>query len=79
MTLAKRGRHKGDNMSYELDPNTVPRNGAPVRIPVPGMQRGIGLGDVIAGLTKALGIQPCNACERRRRWLNQRIQLGGRR
>ena len=31
-------------------------------------------GDVIAALTKAIGIPPCGACEKRRQWLNQAHQ-----
>jgi len=30
-----------------------------------------GLGDMIAKLTNILGIQPCNACNKRKDWLNQ--------
>lgn len=30
-----------------------------------------GLGDVVAGITKFAGIQPCEACERRREQWNQ--------
>lgn len=30
-----------------------------------------GLGDVVAKATKAVGIQPCAPCERRRNWLNK--------
>lgn len=59
-------------MSYERDPNT------PVQIPIPGMQQ-VGLGDVIARMTKALGIRQCEPCKRRQAWLNARVQLGRRR
>lgn len=31
----------------------------------------LGLGDVIAGITKAVGIAPCQACEERRQKLNR--------
>lgn len=30
-----------------------------------------GLGDVVAGATKAVGIKPCGACQKRREALNQ--------
>jgi hypothetical protein len=63
-------------MSYERDPNYPPQ---PWHIPVPGMQQGVGLGDVIARATHALGIRQCEPCKRRQEWLNQRIRLGGRR
>jgi hypothetical protein len=32
-----------------------------------------GLGDVVAKVTKAVGIKPCGPCERRRQMLNQRF------
>lgn len=38
---------------------------------------GTGIGDMIASATKAIGIQPCAGCERRRRALNRfRIPWG---
>lgn len=30
-----------------------------------------GLGDVVARATKAVGIQPCGRCQKRREWLNK--------
>lgn len=60
-------------MSYERDLNT------PVTIPIPGMQQQVGLGDVIAAMTRAMGIRQCEPCKRRQAWLNARIQLGRRR
>ena len=33
----------------------------------------MGLGDIIAEVTKAFGIPPCNSCEERRKWLNEHI------
>ena len=38
-----------------------------------------GLGDVVARAAGARGIGPCDACEQRRRLLNQMFPLGGRR
>jgi hypothetical protein len=32
-----------------------------------------GLGDTIAKLTKTFGIEPCDACERRRKAFNEKI------
>jgi len=32
--------------------------------------QGVGLGDAIAAMTKAVGIAPCSPCEARRRMLN---------
>ena len=38
-------------------------------------QQGMGVGDLVAKLTKVFGIKPCSACEQRRRVLNKlRIQ-----
>ena len=34
-------------------------------------EQGIGVGDLVAKLTKAFGIKPCSGCEQRRRVLNQ--------
>jgi hypothetical protein len=36
--------------------------------------RGVLIGDVIAALTKAVGIPPCGACDARRVWLNSAQQ-----
>jgi hypothetical protein len=30
-----------------------------------------GVGDVVARVTKAVGIQPCEPCNKRRQWLNK--------
>jgi len=38
-------------------------------------QQGMGVGDLVAKLTKVFGIKPCSACEQRRKVLNKlRIQ-----
>ena len=37
---------------------------------------GVGLGDLVAKATKAVGIKPCGPCEQRRRKLN-RWRIGG--
>lgn len=58
-------------MSYE----TTKRR--PMSIPVPGLRRQVGLGDVVAGMTKAVGIQPCAPCKRRQAYLNRLLQLRG--
>jgi len=34
-----------------------------------------GLGDVVARVTKRLGIQECSGCKARRRWLNRKVPL----
>ena len=38
--------------------------------------QGVGVGDLVAKLTKAFGIKPCSACEQRRKILN-RLRLNG--
>lgn len=35
-----------------------------------------GLGDVVAAATKAVGIQPCGGCQRRREALNKMLPFG---
>lgn len=37
---------------------------------IPTIMQPPGLGDVVAGATKAVGIQPCGKCQRRRQALN---------
>jgi len=32
-----------------------------------------GLGDVVARVTKRLGIKECSGCKARRRWLNRKV------
>jgi len=55
-------------MSYTYDKK-------PFAIPLPGLRQAVGLGDVIARATRAVGIQPCGGCKQRQAWLNQRIVL----
>ena len=47
-------------------------NGKPVERDVPGRDShtGIGLGDVVAGATKAVGFKPCGSCQKRQAALN---------
>lgn len=45
----------------------------PIRIRVPFLNHQIGSGDIVAGATQAMGIQPCEPCEERRRRMNQRV------
>ena len=48
-------------------------NGKPVERDVPGPDSttGIGLGDVVAGATKAVGVKPCGGCKARQAALNK--------
>ena len=47
-------------------------NGKPVErdIPGPDSHTGIGLGDVVAGATKAVGFKPCGSCQKRQAAFN---------
>jgi len=57
-------------MSYVNDPRR------PFRFPLPMQQ--VGLGDVIARATQAVGIKPCPPCKRRQAYLNRLLVLGRR-
>jgi hypothetical protein len=37
----------------------------------PTTERIRGVGDVVAKVTKAVGIKPCPPCQKRRQWLNK--------
>lgn len=39
------------------------------------VQKVTGLGDVVAAVTKAVGIKPCNGCKRRQSWLNRLVNF----
>ena len=45
----------------------------PMRIRVPFLSKHVPAGDAIAAATQAIGIQPCQPCEERKRRLNQRV------
>lgn len=47
------------------------RPGDVLDVCVGGRVAHLGLGDVIAGVTKAIGIEPCQGCEERRQKLNR--------
>lgn len=47
-----------------------------VRVPVPGMKRQVGLGDVVAGATRAVGVKPCLPCKKRQAALNRLLAFG---
>lgn len=36
---------------------------------------GIGLGDVVAAITTAMGVKPCESCEERRKRLNELLPI----
>lgn len=58
-------------MSYTNDPRR------PLRVPLP-FRRQVGLGDVIARATQAVGIQPCPPCKQRQAYLNRLLVFGRR-
>ncbi len=64
------GLYKGEsNMKYW---NIV--DGKPVEsntLIIPGAKPTPGVGDVVAGATKAVGIKPCGACQKRQAALNR--------
>ncbi len=41
------------------------------KLEVMAKEQGIGVGDLIAKLTKTFGIKPCSSCEQRRKVLNK--------
>jgi hypothetical protein len=42
----------------------------PAKLETEAANRGVLIGDVIASMTKAIGVPPCGGCEQRRQWLN---------
>ena len=63
---------QGDNSPEEL-PEAVSKLFPSV---TPTKPAGVGLGDVVHGITSALGIPECGGCADRREWLNK-FRLGG--
>jgi hypothetical protein len=47
----------------------------PKTLQVPGLQKEIGAGDIVAKITAGLGIKPCSPCQKRRERLNQALKL----
>lgn len=45
---------------------------------VPGFRRTIGLGDAVEKVTRRMGIKPCAKCKKRKRLLNEKIVIKGR-
>lgn len=56
-------------VSYTLSVSGRPT--ASAVLPVVAQNRSRGLGDSVAKLTKAFGVQPCGGCQQRREWLNK--------
>lgn len=53
-------------MSYEYEKQ-------PMRIPLPGLRRQVGLGEAIKAGTSAVGIKPCGGCQKRAAWLDRHL------
>lgn len=45
----------------------------PFQIRLPFLRQQIGAGDVAAGITQAIGIQPCEPCKQRQERMNQAV------
>lgn len=58
-----------------FDPSSQQYVEVPDRVRVPFLKQEIGAGDVIAGITQALGVPSCTPCEERRKKLNQKLTL----
>jgi hypothetical protein len=48
----------------------IPR---PIRLPVPGLRRTVGIGQALKKMTTSLGVPPCASCGGRARWLDRRV------
>jgi hypothetical protein len=46
-----------------------------LRIPVPFLHQSVGAGDMVAGVTRAAGVEPCTPCQERKRRMNERLQF----
>jgi hypothetical protein len=58
-----------------LQPRPAEEERQPLQVRVPFLRQSIGLGDAVANLTQAAGIQPCDPCKQRQQALNRRVQL----
>jgi hypothetical protein len=72
LDLYTRSLHSISAATLEADMKKVPR---PIRLPLPGIKRPIGLGQAIKAVTSAVGITPCGGCGRRALILDSRVQL----
>lgn len=64
-----------ENHYEEFGVEPQPQQAQPRQVRVPFIRQPIGGGDVIARMTKAVGIKPCPPCERRRQWLNRLLRF----
>lgn len=54
-------------------PSDVNHSNQPIEIRMPFLNQVWGSGDVVQGITQAMGIQPCEPCEERKRRMNQAV------
>ena len=47
----------------------------PLMLSIPKLKQPIGLGDVVVGTTKSVGIKPCEGCKKRAEVLNRVVQF----
>jgi len=47
----------------------------PIELSIPKLKTPIGLGDLIKGATKVIGIKPCGGCKQRQEMLNRAVKL----
>lgn len=50
---------------------------AALNVRIPGLGAPVGLGDLVARATKAVGIKPCGGCQKRKQRLNRLVQFAG--
>jgi len=51
------------------------RPDSPCLIHQKDISKDIGLGDVVASITSAIGIKPCSGCKKRQEWLNKLVKI----
>jgi hypothetical protein len=44
-----------------------------LKLSIPHLKKSVGLGDVVAGATKSVGIKPCGGCKKRQEILNRAV------
>lgn len=50
---------------------------AKINIRIPGLKKGKGAGDVVRSMTDAMDIEPCDECEKRKKWLDRWLRFTG--
>jgi hypothetical protein len=62
-------------MQFDFNNSLQGNQPQPHQVHVPFVHQPIGLGDAVAQVTRALGIQPCGGCKKRQEYLNQQMTL----